>query len=141
MQEIKCPNCGEVIQVDESDYMQIVQQVRDREFDKELARREQMLQERQEANAEVLRMKQEQTHQNDLIQKDQQLLKKDQELAELRALLESSETAKKLAVEEALHDAERTISEKDSKIIRLQGGITKSGVCGGVAEKQFNCAA
>ena len=123
MQEIKCPNCGEVIQVDESDYMQIVQQVRDREFDKELARREQMLQERQEANAEVLRMKQEQTHQNDLIQKDQQLLKKDQELAELRALLESSETAKKLAVEEALHDAERTISEKDSKIIRLQGEL------------------
>ena len=123
MQEIKCPNCGEVIQVDESDYMQIVQQVRDKEFDKELARREQMLQERQEANAEVLRMKQEQTHQNDLIQKDQQLLKKDQELAELRAKLESSETAKKLAVEEALHDAERKMSEKDSKIVQLQGEL------------------
>ena len=123
MQEIKCPNCGEVIQVDESDYMQIVQQVRDKEFDKELARREQMLQERQEANAEVLRMKQEQTHQNDLIQKDQQLLKKDQELAELRAKLESSETAKKLAVEEALHNAERKMSEKDSKIVQLQGEL------------------
>ena len=123
MQEIKCPNCGEVIQVDESDYMQIVQQVRDKEFDKELARREQMLQEQQEANAEVLRMKQEQAHQNDLIQKDQQLLKKDQELAELRAKLDSSETAKKLAVEEALHDAERKMSEKDSKIVQLQGEL------------------
>lgn len=123
MQEIKCPNCGEVIQVDESDYMQIVQQVRDKEFDKELARREQMLQEQQEANAEVLRMKQEQAHQNDLIQKDQQLLKKDQELTELRAKLDSSETAKKLAVEEALHDAERKMSEKDSKIVQLQGEL------------------
>ena len=36
MQEIKCPNCGEVFVVDESGYAQIVQQVRDKEFDKEL---------------------------------------------------------------------------------------------------------
>ena len=49
MQEIKCPNCGEVIQVDESDYMQIVQQVRDKEFDKELDRREQALKAQQAA--------------------------------------------------------------------------------------------
>lgn len=40
MQEIKCPNCGEVFVVDESGYAQIVQQVRDKEFDKELRRRE-----------------------------------------------------------------------------------------------------
>ena len=52
MQEIKCPNCGEVIQVDESDYMQIVQQVRDKEFDKELDRREQALKAQQAADAE-----------------------------------------------------------------------------------------
>ena len=36
MQEIKCPKCGEVFAVDESDYAQIVQQVRDNEFDKDL---------------------------------------------------------------------------------------------------------
>ena len=40
MQEIKCPKCGEVFAVDESDYAQIVQQVRDKEFDKELKQRE-----------------------------------------------------------------------------------------------------
>ncbi len=32
MAEIKCPHCGEVFQVDESGYAQIVQQVRDSEF-------------------------------------------------------------------------------------------------------------
>ena len=32
MQEIKCPNCGEVFQVDESSYDSIVKQVRDKEF-------------------------------------------------------------------------------------------------------------
>ena len=41
MQEIKCPNCGQVFQVDESGYAQIVQQVRDKEFERELGRREQ----------------------------------------------------------------------------------------------------
>ena len=32
MPEIKCPNCGEVFQIDESNYDSIVKQVRDHEF-------------------------------------------------------------------------------------------------------------
>ena len=40
MQEIKCPKCGEVFQVDESGYAAIVKQVRDKEFEKEIASRE-----------------------------------------------------------------------------------------------------
>ena len=48
MQEIKCPKCGEVFAVDESDYAQIVQQVRDKEFDKELKQREKNLEEMKE---------------------------------------------------------------------------------------------
>lgn len=36
LNEIKCPNCGEVFQVDESLYADIVQQVRTKEFEKEL---------------------------------------------------------------------------------------------------------
>ena len=32
MQEIKCPKCGEVFQVDETGYAAIVKQVRDEEF-------------------------------------------------------------------------------------------------------------
>ena len=40
MQEIKCPKCGEVFQVDESGYAAIVQQVRDKEFSKEIQNRE-----------------------------------------------------------------------------------------------------
>ena len=43
MQEIKCPNCGKVFQVDETGYSQIVQQVRDKEFNMELERREEEL--------------------------------------------------------------------------------------------------
>ena len=48
MQEIKCPNCGQVFTVDESGYAQIVQQVRDKEFAEELHRRAQELEKKQE---------------------------------------------------------------------------------------------
>ena len=41
MQDLKCPKCGEVFQVDEAGYAAIVKQVRDKEFQKELAERQQ----------------------------------------------------------------------------------------------------
>ena len=40
MQEIKCPNCGELFPIDASKYEQIVQQVRTMEFNTELRDRE-----------------------------------------------------------------------------------------------------
>jgi hypothetical protein len=40
MGEIRCPHCGEVFQVDDSEYGQIVRQVRDAEFQREIARQE-----------------------------------------------------------------------------------------------------
>lgn len=38
--EIKCPKCGEIFQVDENYYAQLVKQVKDKEFSKELKNRE-----------------------------------------------------------------------------------------------------
>jgi hypothetical protein len=130
MQEIKCPNCGEVIQVDESDYMQIVQQVRDKEFDKELDRREQALKAQQAADAEIQRMKQAQDH-------ERTLTKKDQEIAELKAKLTSSETEKELAVEEALHAVEQKLSEKATEITDLQGKLANKETQAQLREKSL----
>ena len=39
-QTVKCPHCGEVFQVDEAGYAAIVKQVRDKEFNREIDRRE-----------------------------------------------------------------------------------------------------
>ncbi len=41
MNEIKCPKCGTVFQISETDYESIVKQIRDKEFEKELSLREQ----------------------------------------------------------------------------------------------------
>ncbi len=41
MQEIKCPKCGEIFTIDEAGYAAILNQVRDKEFEKEIKEREQ----------------------------------------------------------------------------------------------------
>ena len=54
MQELKCPNCGEVFQVDESGYAQIVSQIRDKEFETELKRREEELNKNRERDSSTI---------------------------------------------------------------------------------------
>jgi predicted nucleic acid-binding Zn-ribbon protein len=39
MNEIKCPKCGTVFQISETDYESIVKQIRDKEFEKEITLR------------------------------------------------------------------------------------------------------
>ena len=53
MNEIKCPHCGKVFQVDERGFADILRQVRTAEFDKEIAQREGML---QEQNAQAVKL-------------------------------------------------------------------------------------
>lgn len=94
MQEIKCPNCGEVFQVDETVYDKIVKQVRDREFDRELERREELL-----------------ASKNEL------------EIEKLNARLSAASTEKKLAVNQANSEKEKELAEKDILISKLKGEI------------------
>lgn len=123
MQEIKCPNCGEVIQVDESDYAQMVQQVRDKEFEKELSRRTQELENARENELRLVRLEQEQAHNNAVSKKDATIADKDREIATLKAKLESTETAQKLAVAEAISATEKKLSEKVTEIAELKGKL------------------
>ena len=69
MQEIKCPNCGKMFQVDESGYAQIVSQVRDAEFTKELERREKDLAEKKDNDLQIVRLQKEQEQQSALAKK------------------------------------------------------------------------
>ena len=123
MQEIRCPNCGEVFQVDESDYAQIVQQVRDKEFEKELSRRTQEMENSREVELRLVRMEQEQVHNRIVSGKDATIADKDREIAALKAKLDSTATAQKLAVAEAISDTEHKLSEKITEIVELRGKL------------------
>jgi hypothetical protein len=107
MNELKCPNCGVAFTVDEGDYAHIVQQVRNEEFEKELARREKEMAQRREADLNLAKMEQEKAHNEAMSRKDSTIAGKEREIAELRAQIQASETAKKLAVTEAVQAQER----------------------------------
>ena len=123
MKEIKCPNCGEVFQVDESGYAAIVQQVRDNEFDKELSRRARELEQKQESDLNLIRMENEKEQADVLSKKEKELSDKDREIAELKAKISANETEKKLAVTEAEQKKEKELAEKATEIIQLKGQL------------------
>lgn len=123
MQEIKCPNCGEVFVVDESGYAQIVQQVRDKEFDKELRCREEELAEKQESELRLLKLEQKQEYDAALAKKETEIQKLDRLIAELRAQISGTETEKKLAVAEVVSEKDRELSEKTTEITALKSQL------------------
>ena len=102
MQEIRCPKCGEVFQVDETGYDQIAQQVRDKEFEKELERRKSELNAKHEQSLEIIRLQEEKEYNANIAQKDAEIFSKDQKISELQAKLNASETEKRLAISAAL---------------------------------------
>ena len=124
MQEIKCPKCGEVFAVDESGYAQIVQQIRDREFEKELKRREKDLEEKKESDLEIIRLKQEEELNRKLSDQKLELSEKDKMIEQLKGKLKNSDTEKELAVSRALHEKEQEIAEKINQITELEGRLS-----------------
>lgn len=123
MQEIKCPNCGEIFAVDESGYAQIVQQVRDKEFEKELRRRETELAGKQESDLRLLKLEQKQEYDRLLSAKETELQNRERTIMELRARISGTETEKKLAVAEVVGEKEKELSEKSTEIAALKNQL------------------
>ncbi len=107
MQDIKCPKCGEVFVVDESSYAQIVNQVRDAEFEKELKRREENLEQMQESKLQIIKMEQQEDFNKVLSSKEKEILEKEKAIENLRAQVSEKETDKKLAINEAVSKEEK----------------------------------
>lgn len=124
MQEIKCPNCGEVFVVDESGYAQIVQQVRDQEFERELEQRRKDFAEAKESELKLARMEQKEEYEKALSAKETELLKRAQEIEQLKAQISGKETEKKLAVSEAVNEKDKEISEKVAQITELKSRLS-----------------
>ena len=133
--EIKCPNCGEVIQLDESDYAAVARQIRDKEFEKELSRRAEELRKQNDAELQLKLLQQAQDGEQAGKEASRQLSERDGEIAALRAKLDAAETEKKLAVAEAVSAAEKQVSEKEATIVALQGDLKSAEAAGQLREK------
>lgn len=116
-QKIVCPNCKTSFKIDEAGYADILKQVRDDEFNKDLKEREEIFAKDKE-NA----IKLAEANITNTLQKD--LTKKETELVEMKSKLNNTELEKKLAVTEAVNTIEKKrdelIGELKSKDIEKQ---------------------
>lgn len=115
MQEIRCPKCNEVFQVDDSGYSQIVQQVRDKEFEKEAARRAEELEKAKNSELKIIEMEYEKKLESALSEKSDDITDKEKRITELEARLKSIESEKQLAVANAVRERENSFSEENRK--------------------------
>lgn len=109
MQEIKCPNCGEIFAVDESGYAQIVRQIRDKEFEKELSRREKEFEQLKENALKISRMEQK-------AEFDKQLSSKEAEILKLKSQLANKETENELKEQSLKKQYEDSLRLKEEQI-------------------------
>ena len=150
MNEIKCPHCGQVFTVDESGYAALLNQVRDHEFQRELNERISLAEKNREQDMALAVAKAEEELRAQIAQRDSQLAAqteqfraeaKDLQLAaqnekaelekqlealkaQLQSLASEADTARKLAVADALNaesDKLRAVEkERDSLAQQLE---------------------
>ena len=124
---IKCPKCGEVFKVDDTGYAQILKQVRDDEFARELHEREHQLLKERESAVTIARNEVEKQYRDDLARKDI-------ELTQLKAEISNFDNEKSMAVTTALSERDRRIAELEEKIRQANENMN-TVIQGKLAEK------
>ncbi len=113
MKELKCPHCGNVFTVDESDYVALLSQVKNAEFESELARRVHELEQSQLARTQALQA----------AEKAQQAAEKAQvqlQIQTLQAQLQQAEQQKQIAVAQVRQRATEEYMKKDQELATLR---------------------
>lgn len=113
MHEIKCPNCGTVFQIDEMDYQNVVKQIRDQEFEKEISEREKQYKIEKEGAVELAKSKIEKEYQERVT--EQKL-----EIVELKNKLVLQDKESALTIQEALSKKESEISTLSNQLELLK---------------------
>ena len=106
MNTIKCPHCGTVFTINETEYSQLLAQVRGAEFEKEIH-------ERLERETQLLQEK----SKNDL---QANLNDKDKEIAELRAELDKLSDKNALELANALSDKDKEVQSLKNQVDKLR---------------------
>lgn len=104
MNQIRCPKCGEVFTIDEADYASIVEQIKNGEYKRDLARLEK---EYDEKIVSAVKLAESESKSSFV----DEINKKEQEIVKLKAELEKKDVDNKLALTKAVSDKDREISE------------------------------
>ena len=113
MKELKCPHCGNVFTVDESDYAALLNQVKNSEFEHELSRRLHEIEQNQQAKMTA-------QLQTEKVQNQLQLQQLQAQIQQLRAQQQQAEQQKQLAVMEVRQKATESYMRLDAQLKAAQ---------------------
>ena len=143
MNEIKCPNCGTIFKIDETEYDSSVKQIRDKEFEKEISLREQehtkdkesaiklaeahlreeLTKQLTERDLEItnlkneLKTKEEQTQSKLEQEYKDELNKRELEISELKNKIKLQESKSELEIQKAITEKDKKISDLNSELV------------------------
>ena len=112
MKELKCPKCGSVFAVDETDYAVLLQQVRTSAFEAELAARLREAR-RSDDQARELALR------DQAAKSAEALHRKEAEIAEMRLQLQAKDAERQAALFEQDRKAREALLAKDAEIARI----------------------
>ena len=124
MKELKCPKCGNVFTVDESDYVALLSQVKNSEFEAELSRRVHELEQNSHAREQAERAAETARRQADQLRREQQYNQQLQalqtQIQSLQSQVAQGEQLKQIAVMELRQKAISEYAKKDQELAAVR---------------------
>ena len=116
MPEIKCPNCGNLFTIDQNQYDDLIREVRNDVFEKEIQQRLNIEKEKLESSFKVQQMQSSNENQNKIRELQSQI-------DSLKNIIANNELSKNSAIAEAINKKEIELKNKDLEISNLQSKL------------------
>tara|TARA_B100000886_G_scaffold259308_1_gene184186 strand:+ start:121 stop:504 length:384 start_codon:yes stop_codon:yes gene_type:complete len=116
MKDIKCPSCGETFRIDPSSFEEILLQIKDEEFNKQIKERLLLAEEDNKKSLEILKRELK-------LQLIEQNRNKEYEIQDLQSKLNISEEKKKSALNELKNQATNKINSLNNELNKLKDEI------------------
>ena len=116
MPEIKCPNCGNLFTIDQNQYDDLIREVRNDVFEKEIQQRLNIEKEKLESSFKVQQMQSSNENQNKIRELQSQS-------DSLKNIIANNELSKNSAIAEAINKKELELKNKDLEISNLQSKL------------------
>ena len=128
MKDIKCPSCGKTFRIDPSNFEEILLQIKDDEFNKQIEERLKLAEEDKNKGIEIAK-------QNLKIQLMEDRQKKDTIIKDLESKLDIAEEKKSNALNELKNKASNKINLLNNEVIKLKGDIERQSIISNLSLK------
>ena len=133
MNEIKCPNCGKLFQIDESDMANILQQIKNSEFEKEVSERVEAVKAQYDAKMQTAEADKKLAINEAVSEKEKastaKITELEKQILELQSQLQRITAEKDAEMERRISNLQQTVAEKNAeaekKVLEKDNEIAK----------------